>query len=133
MRRFLWRWGPAIAWAALIFFLSAQPGLKISSDASVDGPARHIAHGFVYSVLVLLIIHGLGALGRPLTLRTALIAGAASVAYGISDEVHQLFVPDRTGQAIDVGYDTIGTVVGLGIAWAWGALAARRVSTRRDR
>ena len=133
MKRFVWRWGPAIAWAALIFLLSAQPGLKISSDASVDGPARHIAHGFVYTVLVLLIVHGLGALGRPLTLRTVLIAGAMSVAYGISDEVHQLFVPDRTGQAIDVGYDTIGTAIGLTIAWVWGLVAMRRVSLRRGR
>ena len=111
----------------LIFALSAQPGLRISSDASVDAPARHLAHGFVYTVLVLLIIHGLGALGRPLTLRTALIAGALAIGYGISDEIHQLFVPSRTGQAIDVGYDAIGTVIGLAIAWAWGLLAARRM------
>lgn len=126
MRRFLWHWGPAIAWAGFIFLLSAQPGLKISTDASVDGPARHVAHGVVYTVLVLLIVHGLGALGRPLTLRTALIAGTLSVVYGISDEVHQTFVPERTGRVIDVGYDAIGTAIGLAIAWAWGAIAARR-------
>jgi VanZ family protein len=122
MRSLLWRWGPAVAWAAVIFGLSAQPGLKISSDASVDGPARHVAHGFVYTVLTVLIVHGLGQLGRPLTLRTALIAGALGVGYGVTDELHQTFVPDRTGQAIDVGYDAIGVGVGLGIAWAWGRL-----------
>jgi VanZ family protein len=126
VRSLAWRWGPAVAWAALIFVLSAQPGLKISSDASVDGPARHVAHGFVYMVLTVLIVHGLGALGRPLTLRTALIAGVLGVGYGISDEIHQAFVPDRTGQAIDVVYDAIGVAIGLGIAWAWGWVLVRR-------
>ena len=126
MRGFLWRWAPAIAWAALIFVLSAQPGLRISSDASVDGPARHTAHGVVYTVLLLLIVHGMGALGRPLTLRTALLAGALTIGYGVTDELHQAFVPDRTGQPIDVVYDTIGAAVGLVIVWAWGLMAARR-------
>lgn len=125
MRSLLWRWGPAVAWAAVIFGLSAQPGLKISSDASVDGPARHAAHGFVYTVLTVLIVHGLGQLGRPLTLRTAVIAGVLGVGYGITDELHQTFVPDRTGQAIDVGYDAIGVGVGLGIVWALGRLRNR--------
>lgn len=121
----LWRWGPAVAWAGLIFVLSAQPGLRISSDDNVDAPARHVAHGFVYTVLVLLIIHGMGQLGRPLTVRTAVIAGVLGVGYGITDEVHQTFVPDRTGQAIDVGYDAVGVGVGLIIAWAWGRLRPR--------
>lgn len=126
MRSFAWRWGPAIAWAALIFVLSAQPGLKISTDASVDGPARHVAHGFVYTVLVVLIVHGLGQLGRPLTLRTAIIAAVLGVGYGITDELHQTFVPDRTGQAIDVGYDAIGVAIGLGIVWVLGWVIGRR-------
>ena len=121
-----WRWGPVVAWAALIFVLSNQPGLHISSDASVDAPLRHLAHGFVYTVLVLLVVRGMGRLGEPLTLRTALIAGAAGVLYGVSDEIHQSFVPDRSGRAIDVGYDSIGVAIGLAIAWAWGRILARR-------
>ncbi len=120
MRSLAWRWGPAVVWAAIIFALSHQPGLRISSDDAVDGPARHVAHGFVFTVLTVLVVHGLGELGRPLTARTALVAGAAGVAYGISDEIHQTFVPDRTGQAIDVGYDTVGVAVGLALVWAWG-------------
>ncbi|MFN8620685.1 MAG: VanZ family protein [Chloroflexota bacterium] len=119
-------WGPVVLWAALIFTLSAQPGLSISQDASVDGPLRHIAHGFVYTVLLVLIVRGMGRLGQPLTLRTAVIAAAATILYGVSDEIHQLFVPDRTGQAIDVGYDTIGAAIGLTIVWAWGRVMARR-------
>ncbi len=40
----IWRWLPAVAWMALIFALSAQSGLRVSDDASVDGPIRHVVH-----------------------------------------------------------------------------------------
>lgn len=124
MRGLSWRWGPAIAWMAFIFLLSAQPGLKISANASVDGPARHLAHIGVFAVLAVLLVHGLGALGRPLTARAALLAGALTIGYGITDELHQAFVPDRTANPVDVGYDAIGAAVGIGAAWAWGRIRA---------
>ena len=121
-----WRWGPAIAWATLIFALSAQPGLKVSSEASVDGPVRHIAHVAVYALLALLIVHGLGALGRTLDRRTALITAALTIGYGVTDELHQAFVPERTANPVDIGYDAIGAGLGLAAAWAWGRVRARQ-------
>ena len=119
-RDLIWRWGPAVAWAALIFALSAQPGLNMSPDPSVDGPARHLAHGFFFGVLALLVLHGLGALGGRIDARAALITAALILAYAISDEVHQAFVPDRTANPVDIAYDMIGVLVGIGAAWAWG-------------
>jgi VanZ family protein len=120
-----WRWGPAIAWAALIFVLSAQPGLKVSSDSSVDGPLRHLAHVGVYAVLAVLVVHGLGALGRPLDRRTAIIAALLTIGYGITDEIHQAFVPQRTANPIDVGYDAIGAALGLAAVWILGRVRSR--------
>jgi VanZ family protein len=114
---------------AVIFVLSAQPGLKISTDASVDGPARHLAHVAVYAVLAVLLVHGLGALGRPLTARTALVVAALAIGYGITDELHQAFVPDRTANPVDVGYDALGAAIGIGAAWAWGRVRAGDVSS----
>ena len=131
LRGLAWRWGPAIAWAALIFALSAQPGLKMSSDASVDAPVRHVAHIFVYAVLAVLLVHALGGLGRPLTWRTAGIVALLAIGYGITDELHQSFVPSRTPTVIDVVYDAMGTVFGLGVAWAWSRIQTR--ATRRPR
>lgn len=109
----IWRWGPAVAWAAVIFALSAQPGLKISQDASVDAPARHLAHIAVYAVLAVLVLHGMRAIGRPLVGRTALVAAALTIGYGISDELHQAFVPERTANPIDVAYDALGALLGI--------------------
>ncbi len=69
------RFGPAAAWMALIFLLSAQPGLRVSNDPSVDGPIRHVAHVIVYAILTLLLLWGVGALSSGWRTRVALLAG----------------------------------------------------------
>lgn len=120
LRELAWRWGPAIAWMALIFVLSAQPGLKVSEDPAVDSPIRQLAHLGVYGVLAVLFVHALGGLGRPLRARTALLALVLAVGYGITDEIHQSFVPDRTGTVSDIIDDAIGATLGVAAAWAWG-------------
>jgi VanZ family protein len=109
----------------VIFLLSAQSGLRISSDAGVDGPLRHLAHIGAYGILAVLVVHGLSALDERLTFRIALTAVSMSVLYGVSDEIHQGFVPDRMANPIDVGYDAVGAAAGVAIAWALIRLGAR--------
>ena len=50
-------------------------------------------------------------------------AWAAAVAYAISDEVHQWFVPGRQSDPIDVLLDATGAAVGLA---GWWLLTRRR-------
>ena len=38
------------------------------------------------------------------------------IVYGISDEMHQLFVPSRTSDILDVIADSIGSIIGAFIA-----------------
>ena len=44
-----------------------------------------------------------------------LFAFSICVIYAISDEIHQLFVPGRTGQLTDVIIDSCGSIVGIAI------------------
>lgn len=44
-----------------------------------------------------------------------LFAFSICVIYAISDEIHQLFVPGRTGQLKDVIIDSCGSIVGIAI------------------
>ena len=60
-----WRWAPTLAWMALIFLLSAQPGLRISSDAGVDGPVRHLVHVAMYAILAILLVHAMDTVPWP--------------------------------------------------------------------
>ncbi len=43
----------------------------------------------------------------------SLLSISASTAYGISDEIHQYFVPYRTADVMDVLADMVGSVHGL--------------------
>jgi VanZ family protein len=111
------RWGPAVAWMALIFILSAQPGLRISNDASVDTPIRHVAHVVAFGVLAVLFLRAFGVTRDAWFARGALLAVVLTVLYGITDEIHQSTVPSRHGQAIDVAWDGIGALAGVALAW----------------
>ena len=48
-----------------------------------------------------------------------------SIGYGATDELHQSFVPGRDPSWIDLGFDSLGAVLGL-LVGALGALLVRR-------
>jgi VanZ family protein len=123
------RWGPAIVWAAVIFVLSAQPGLRVSSDADVERPIRQLAHLLVYGTLAVLLCYAIAGAFR-VDRRTALIAVVLAVAYGVTDEIHQSFVPERSGQVGDLVWDAIGAVAGCLAVAAWWRIAEQRGGTR---
>ena len=109
-------WLPALAWMGLIFVLSEQSGLRVSDDASVDEPLRVIAHLGTYAILAGLLLFALTS-RMPPTAQAAVLAFGLAVLYGVTDEMHQAFVPDRTGQLSDVVTDAIGAAVGVTLAW----------------
>jgi VanZ family protein len=92
-----------VAWAALIFALSSIPDLG-TGLGGWDVALRKVAHAGEFAVLGFLLFR---ALGRE---RPALALG---IAYAVSDEVHQHFVPGRLGSPLDVLVDAVGVVVGV--------------------
>ena len=51
--------------------------------------------------------------------RTAALGALVTVAFGVSDEIHQSFVPGRDADVLDVVADALGAAVGAaGYAWA---------------
>ena len=113
--RALWLWAPVVAWAALIFALSSVPDLG-TGLGGWDVVLRKIAHTAEYAVL--------GALLGRATRRVGL-ALAVGVAYAVSDEIHQSFVPGRAGAPLDVAIDAIGVVCGVVL---WHLVRTRRAS-----
>ena len=98
-------WLPVVAWAALIFVLSSVETLD-TGLGGVDYALRKLGHMAEYAVLGALLARGIG---RPLP---AFLVG---VAYAVSDEVHQHFVPGRHGTPIDVAIDAVGVAVGVAL------------------
>jgi VanZ family protein len=120
-RRWL-AWAPAVAWAATIFMLSSQPRLP-----SLPGVGDKQGHAFTFGVLAVLCLAGLTG-ARLWKVNRSLVMGAFALAvlYGVSDEVHQSFVPGRTPDVEDLLADALGAAVALGAAWASAILLRRR-------
>jgi VanZ family protein len=96
-------WLPVIAWAALIFALSAIPHLG-TGLGTWDTILRKGAHVTEYAVLGLLLSR---AIGREMP---AFLGG---VGYAITDELHQHFVTGRHSSPIDVAIDSAGVLIGV--------------------
>ena len=106
------RWLPVVLWAAVIFAFSAVPSLS-SGLGGWDYVLRKIAHVSEYAILGALLARALPELA----------AFWAGVAYAVSDEVHQHFVPGRHGAVLDVAIDAAGVLAGI--------LLLRAVTARR--
>lgn len=78
------------------------------------------AHFLLFLVLGALVYFALRLVGLK-GIKVSGIAILLCVLYAISDELHQIFVPGRTAQVMDVLIDTAGAVVGIGVAgmMAW--------------
>ncbi|HET8652822.1 MAG TPA: VanZ family protein [Gaiellaceae bacterium] len=103
------RWGPAVAWAAVIFALSSIPGLG-TGLGTWDLVLRKIAHATEFAILAALLVHAV---------RDPRWAVAIGVAYAVSDEIHQSFVSGRHGAPLDVVIDSVGVAVGALLASRW--------------
>ena len=91
------------------------------------GAPDYIGHGVSYAVLGALLLRAL-ADGTLRGMRTGLILPAVLIAtvYGVSDEFHQSFIPGRTASVGDIVADTIGALIGAGVAGFVGGLLRRR-------
>jgi VanZ family protein len=89
---------------------------------------RKGSHLLVYAAVALCWYRGLAARRRK---KGGALAAAfiLSLGVGVLDEAHQLFVPERTGQASDVLLDGLGAGVGLCL---WGMMCRNRTSPGRE-
>ena len=106
---------PALAWMALIFFLSSQE--RVPSPIGFSSQLLAIAgHLISYGVLALLVDFAAGDAFPRSAKRFAAVV-ALCIVYGISDELHQSFVPGRHATVFDGVVDAIGA--GLALLGSW--------------
>lgn len=108
--KFVKLWLPVISWCGLIFYLSGIPNLSTNLGAW-DIILRKIAHSTEYLILTFLFYR---AFKGTFTLKTFyLISWPAllSLLYAVSDEIHQRFVPTRSGNITDVLIDATGIII----------------------
>lgn len=112
-------WVPVAIYMAAIFYVSSlsQPPIPANTDKPL--------HWLAYGGLAVLVVRALaGGIPRRIS---AGVAGAAiliTVGYGVTDEVHQLFVPGRSADVFDLVADAAGAVAGTAACWAWGIISS---------
>lgn len=147
-RRLLARWAPVIVWATCISWFSTGAFSAQSTNSYIDPVLRYFfgelapatfrfahtvirksAHFLEYAVLAMLLGRALsepGARPTPAILRRVIVWCAL---YAGLDELHQLFVPRRTGSLYDSLLDTAGATVGaLFLMWRSGRSSGTRTT-----
>jgi VanZ family protein len=104
---------PAVGWMALIFFLSSQEEVPTAGGLSADVQAI-VGHLVLYGVLALFVAYGLDRFRERFRYFGAMVV-AFAVLYGITDEIHQSFVPGRRADPFDVIVDGIGAALAITI------------------
>jgi VanZ family protein len=113
---------------ALIFYVSSLSDPGLPPGAMSDKTAHFLVYGALGGALMRALAGGRSAR------MTALCVGAAmlfATLYGISDEIHQAFVPLRTPDWRDVVADALGALTGA-VAVALGAKALHLARTARS-
>jgi VanZ family protein len=109
---------------SFLFYLSHQaaPLEVVASD--IDPFVAHVA---VYGILAFLLHAALvGYSSAAPRWVPASIAFALAVLYGVSDEIHQAYVPGRVASELDLVADGIGAAIGVCLA----SLAVSRIYAR---
>lgn len=108
-----WRYQfPAIAWAAVIFGLSSVPSsvITVPTPLHID-KAFHVAIFFIFCLLLNRAF--LNQRRAPsLSKYHLFISFLVVVAYGLTDELHQVIVPGRSPDFYDAVADSLGGLVG---------------------
>ncbi|MEO8341360.1 MAG: VanZ family protein [Nitrospirota bacterium] len=124
MVKVFWYWAPVALYAGMIFYLSAQshPEEQLPSFLLKDVSDK-VLHAVEYGILAVLCCRAFRWAAGPAVARQAIVAAivAASV-YGVTDEVHQFFVPFRESSWLDWLADTAGAAIG---ALSWRAISIR--------
>ncbi len=131
-----------LLWCAMIFSMSAQPAEVSSAESGrltetavhfffrgfdrlspeeqealrfrTEVAIRKSAHMAEYAVLAVLLVLWLGeAFPQTAVRRRGWISWGLAAAYAATDELHQVFVPGRSGEPRDITIDAAGAALGL--------------------
>ena len=103
-------WLPVFIYCLLIYIQSSRPFPISIPDIDYIDKAFHF---LTYSVLGALFFRAMGYIYSDNRIsRRVLLAIIFSSLYGISDEIHQYFVPGRTADPFDAAADMLGSICG---------------------
>jgi len=131
-----WRYAPLVLWAVLIFVGSGDvlsgshtsillravrwlfPNVRNQSLAVFHLLVRKAGHLTEYAIFATLAARAFRASWHDLLRRHWFwVSLLLAIAYALSDELHQSFVPSRTASIYDCLIDSVGALIALTIIW----------------
>jgi len=104
-------WFPILVYCLLIFIQSSYPSPDIGPDWTFKDKVLHFA---AYALLGALFLRAFKTTRIKHHLKLILLLSILlSSLYGISDEIHQSFVPFRSADAMDALADILGSAFGV--------------------
>jgi len=114
-----WYWLPVVTYAGLIFYLSSLSEPEEYVPFALAELGDKVLHAVEYGLLGALCYrafrHGANVWAARYAWQLAIIAAAV---YGVTDEVHQAFVPLQDADVLDFLMDGIGAAIGATV-WRW--------------
>ena len=124
-----------ILWMGIVFYFSHQPSIKSAKlsggitnrvlsfyngwenktpkqKKDAEKVIRKIAHFSIYTLGGILILLHMN-LYKISTKKKILLSFLIGAFYAITDEIHQLFIPGRSGEIRDVCIDSLGIITGI--------------------
>lgn len=142
-----------IIWMIIIFMFSARNGETSGQDShrvgkligkivisgfeewsedeqmefavKVDHVVRKTSHALEYTMLGILVVGAFLEWEKNRKLQ-GVVYWLIGTFYAMTDEIHQLFVPGRSGQVSDVCLDSAGVMVGVGVSFLVVMIVQRR-------
>ena len=110
-KNFLFYWFPIIIYCLIIFIQSSYPSPETVPDLPYLDKLLHFS---AYAVLGALFLRAFQTTGFKNNVKLVIMLSIlASSFYGISDELHQYFVPCRNADIMDVLTDIVGSICGV--------------------
>lgn len=127
--RNLWYWGPTLVWMGLIFFLSSRMSVEVSSVYAIQFLVFKSLHIIEFGMLTLLLYRSLKNTRGGEIWQNMYLAWLYAIAYAVTDEVHQMFIPTREGRMRDIGIDIVGITLVILILWKYIPTAPKRLKS----
>jgi VanZ family protein len=117
LKKFLIYWFPLIIYCLAIYIQSDRPGPELIPDVRFLDKFLHFG---AYGLLGILFFRAYETLPlKNFKNLLMLISIGSATLYGVSDEIHQYFVPSRHADLMDVIANTIGSTCGVYLFYRW--------------
>lgn len=127
MQRFVF-WIPALIWMGVIFYLSTIPGSNFPAPFPF---ADKVAHFVFYAVLGFWVMRAIACHKGIITRDGIILATLLAAFYGVTDEIHQLYVPLRSLDVWDWCVDIIGGLAGTYLYVVYNDILIRKLCQRK--